>query len=139
MPIVKYTLRVLDDVFSETDTFPPSNDPDKLIANQIVQPLQKRREALKEPPIELAGVEILNRYIHQHVWEAGRVDKFAMKVHYHCKNCHVTGYRRFHMFKGEYGPIMRDRQYQVDRFALCKDKLNPMPKMLVFIRRSRGQ
>lgn len=132
MPVVRYSLQVLEDVFSEVETFSPTNNPAALVTREIVQPLQARREKLGEPGISLAKIEILNPYVHQHVWERGRVDKFAMKAHYHCLNCHVTGFRKFHLFQGEYGPMVRDDQYRTDRFSVCREPLRPMPKTLVF-------
>lgn len=132
MPILRYTLRVLDDEFSETETFSRTKDAYQAVEHEIVAPMCIRRAALGDPPASLVKVEVLSPCVHRHEWERGSIDRCALKAHYHCKHCEVTGYKRYHLLNGEGGPIWRNEQFRKDKFELCREPLKPIPKQIIF-------
>lgn len=132
MPILRYVLRVEDDLMTETDTFPPLVDPREYIEKKIVKPLQEARAKLREPTITLEKVEIVSEYVHQHEWNRGFVNKFALKTYYHCLRCGIAGWRYTTLFEGEQGPVNRDEAYKKSKFDLCRDQLKELPKTISF-------
>lgn len=136
MPIVRYKLQILEDVFSETVTLPYGNTSDHIerISKEVVRPMQQRREALGEPTVALLDVEVLNHYVHEHDWrQQGKPDKYALKVHYRCAHCGATGYRPYNLFKGESQiSVIRNPGWDKQKFELCRDQLKQLPKKLVF-------
>lgn len=125
---LRYRLGLLEDFFEEEDIFPPSEDNIQLIAELIVNPLNAKRKKLKEPPLSLLKVEILNPYVHQHSYRKLREDQFAGKVFYCCDRCGITAYRKTHIFTGETLPFIRDEAWKSEKFAFCHDPLKEMPK-----------
>jgi len=138
MPVIRYTLKIegADYELTETDTFPPTDDPSKLIQDEIVTPLQRNRAKLGEPGIELVRTEVTNPYVHLHPWQETRRDKFTLKVYYECPRCGVTGYTKLNLFTGPYRGVTLDEPYQGIRnekkFGLCRDPLKQLPKNLIF-------
>lgn len=135
MPVIRYKLQVLDDVFWETDTFNRVKDTGsaiELIAEKIVRPLQKKREMNGEPTISLLEVEIVNPYVHLHDWRREFLDRNNLRANYVCDSCGITGFKRFNPHTGENKVLELDPKYQKEKYTFCKDKLKEMPKKLEF-------
>lgn len=136
MPIVRYKLQIMEDVFSETVTLPHGSTSELIerISKEVVRPMQQRREALGEPTVSLLAVETINPFIHEHDWrQLGRVDKYALKVHYRCAHCGITGFRPYHLLEGESkASITRNPGWEKQKYELCRDVLKSLPKKIVF-------
>lgn len=132
MPRIRYTLKVEDpsDVFTESDTFPPTNDPRSTIQTQIVDPLNRRRDQLKLSRIEIIDVTVESDCVHAHNWKRTHINAFALKAHYSCSRCGITGYKTYHLAKGEGQIVVRDDAFKKEKFAICRDTLKALPKSI---------
>lgn len=133
MPQIKYTLSLDGDRFSETDYFQPTTNPQKLIQDEILAPLNAHRAKLAEPQLALETVTVLNPFVHLHTWQRTHIDKFGLVAYYHCLRCGATGSRRYHIVRGEMGhDIIRDKSFEAKKYELCRDPLKKMPSVLRF-------
>ena len=136
MSIIRYTLLVNEDVFSETDTFWHVKDnfeAVELISAEVVRPMQRRRAELGESTVSLVKVEILNPYVHIHKWKRTSIDRLNMRANYICERCGIAGHRFFNFVTGEsHAVITRDPPHEKEKYELCKDPLKPMPKKMFF-------
>lgn len=126
MPLVKYRVRILTDEFEEKDYIPKTKTPKEDVQKLIIDPLKASRERLKEPPIELVNVEILDPFTHPHKWE--KRCKIGFHICYECSNCGVESHRLFHIFKGEIGGYTREERWKSKKYEMCHDQLKEMPK-----------
>lgn len=135
MPVIKYWLKVLDDLFYEVDTFTPVKDQLEaatLVEVEVLKPLRLNRDKLRLPQIQLSGLEIVNPYKHKHPWKKTYDDKYACKSHYVCQRCGITGWRRLSLFNGESFSVTRSEQYHASKYEYCCDPLTKMPKEIHF-------
>lgn len=136
MSVIRYTLRVSgeEETFSETDYFPayPDLPAEERIRQVIVEPLNKGRSLRGEPHLEIVGTQVINPFTHLHSWKATRRDTYALKEHYVCERCCITGYKLLNIFTGPYGGLNRNPPYDKAKFELCKDPLKPLPKTINF-------
>lgn len=133
MPVIRYTLAVEGETFSETDTFAPTNQPEALVNEMILLPMNSRREALGEPKAELLKVEILNPYKHLHSWYKTTTDRLNLRVYYTCERCGLVGHKPFNPSKGPIGAeVIRDPKHEKEKYAFCMDALKELPKKIQF-------
>jgi hypothetical protein len=135
MPVIRYTLQVLDDVFSEADIFPYVKDhfaAVELISEQIVRPLQDQRRKIGEPELSLVKVEIINPLIHRHDWRQTHKDKMNFRSYYICDRCKITGWRRLGIFEERGGEVNRDESHKAQKYSLCREPLKVIPKTISF-------
>lgn len=134
MPEIRYTLKVQDDEFRESDVFPRCKDATVFIQSEILAPMNRRRQERGEPLVSLIKVEVLNPYIHKHEWRRTHINRSTLRAIYVCGYCDVVGYKPFHIVSGETASnVTRDDAYKHEKFAVCRDPLKEAPKKLSFI------
>lgn len=134
MPLIRYTLTIEGEDLVETDYFEHCKEPEQIVTQLVVEPLQKRRKELNEPPLSLTRVEVVNPHVHEHTWVKTHVSKFTLRAGYKCDYCEVTGHKPFNFVlnKETSDRVTRDEQFKKDKFALCRDYLKPLPKLMTF-------
>lgn len=137
MPIIRYTLRLQDDEFTEEDVFKPRGgnqfeNYEAIIREEIIDPLNKNREKLKEPLLELVKIHLVSGCVHLHQWVRVGINKFAERTYYRCARCDISGSIYTKLLDGEIGGIKRDEHYKNKKYDLCRDPLKELPKHIEF-------
>lgn len=116
MPKVRYTYGVNGDTFSEEDVLPPAMDIN-LRAQQQIMLWNERAEELGEPERVLVKVEVIDAFIHEHVWGV-RISRKTTggKEYCYCTLCNVEGTRM------NDGPVTREKKYESNYYEHCREK-----------------
>jgi hypothetical protein len=137
MPEVNYTLQIGDDVFKETAMIrrvSSTGELLKVVSEEIIHPMQRRREELGEPVLSLLHVEIVNPYIHPHEWQFTYANKSNLRAYHVCKYCQVTGWIPLNTsMQKTQSHVIRDDKFSKEKFEVCHDVLKQGPKYLFFI------